>query len=65
MTPFIRGAAMSGNWEQAAQWTIDASIEPHITWEYFKNLWELLFRDTVDSPARSAALEKITSVIQP
>jgi hypothetical protein len=65
MTPFIRAAALSGEWDKAAQWTIDASYEPHITWEYFKNLWDLLFRDTIESSERTAALEKINNYINP
>lgn len=65
MTPFIRAAALSGQWDLAAELTGKAGTEPHITWEYFKNLWELLFRDTPESAERVAALEKISTFINP
>ncbi len=65
MTPFIRAAAATGDWDLAAELTIvGGSLEPHITWEYFSNLWELLYRDTDDSPERAEAFESIQDVIR-
>ncbi len=66
MTPFIQGAAFSGDWDDAVKWTEEANKgQPHMTWEYFSNLWSLIERDTQNSPERAAALEKIKVITAP
>lgn len=59
LTPFIRAAALSGDWAKAAALTERASWEPHITHEYFAQLWNELFSQTEDSPARAAAFQSV------
>ncbi|GEM_PF-913090 len=65
MTPFIRAAAMSGDWALAEELTETASIEPHITWEYFAKLWEALLRETEESEERMNAHERVQEWISP
>lgn len=65
MTPFIRAAAMTGQWDLAADLTETAGIEPHITWEYFANLWDSLLAVTPESAERSMAFERIREYIEP
>lgn len=63
LTPFIRAAAHLGQWEAAAEMTERASWERHITWEYFRALWDELVTATPDSEARQEALDWVTSYI--
>lgn len=63
LTPFIRAAALTGDWAKAAELTERASWEPHITYEYFAHLWDELFALTADSPARAAALQSVLPFI--
>lgn len=66
MTPFIRAAALTGEWELAAEITQKAAAaEPHITWEYFSKVWEVLLLNTKESAKREAAYQKILPVISP
>ncbi len=64
LTPFIRSAAMTGQWDFAAELTKKGSAQPHITWEYYKNLWDLLFRETPDSADRANAFKSIQEYIR-
>jgi len=64
LTPFIRSAAMTGQWDFAAELTKKGSAQPHITWEYYKNLWDLLFRETPDSADRANAYKSIQEYIR-
>lgn len=59
MTPFIRAAAISGDWKLAAEMTLLASDDPKITWEYFKAVWDQILAETADSPERAAALKLV------
>lgn len=63
LTPFIRAAALTGDWAKAAELTKRASWEPHITYEYFAHLWNELFASTEDSPARAAAFQSVLPFI--
>ncbi len=63
MRPFIQAAAFSGNWQKAADLTIQANENPYKdkSTPYFINLWNLLDRDTSASNEKSAAKELVLS----
>lgn len=63
MTPFIRAAAALGDWQLAAEMTMEASYDPKISWEYFKGVWDKILADTPESPERTQAVESIRSLI--
>lgn len=59
MRPFIKAAAMAGDWEKALNWTEEANgVRPDQTRAYFDNLWKILERDVPDSAAKTDAMAK-------
>ena len=65
MRPFIKAAAFSGNWDKALEWTEMAnSQKPSQTSAYFENLWQIIARDTPDSPEKAEALENARGIYQ-
>ena len=59
MRPFIKAAALMGEWDKALEWTEMAnSVTPNRTQGYFINLWRLLDRDVPDSPEKQDAVAK-------
>ena len=59
MRPFIKSAALSGDWDKALDWSATANnVKPDRTTGYFANLWRILDRDIPDSPEKSDAMTK-------
>lgn len=64
-TPFIRAAARLGNWDLAAELTERAGWESHITWEYFRALWDELMTIEADARQRDAAFARVAPFVLP
>ncbi len=62
-TPFIRAAAWLGNWDLAAELTERAGWEAHITWEYFRALWDELLTIEADARQRDEAFARVAPFV--